>query len=180
MARKSQSRSNPTEHHDDDHASPKRRGATQEKHNTVATVEERKTSMTEMSIIEYSEDLGNAEAPVPLPMGDYPAEIRAVERKTSGKGNEYIAVTFHISPDSYPADYTEGSEDGATLTFQRLSPEETTRARYGMKKFAEAIGAPLGKKLDLNDWVGLSAIVSVAHETYEGETRANIKKVNPA
>ncbi len=132
------------------------------------------------SIIEYTEDLANAEAPVPLPAGDYPAEIRAAERKTSAKGNDYINVTFFISADAYPADFTEGDPDGQILSYGRLSPDNTTRARYGMKKFAESIGAPASKNIDLNDWVGLTALVTVAHDEYEGETRAQIKKVNPA
>jgi len=140
-----------------------------------------KTNMTEQtSIIEYTSDLSEAEAPVPLPAGDYPAEIRSVERKTSSKGNDYINVTFMIAPEAYPADYTEGSEEGTILSYGRLSPDENQRARYNMRKFCEAIGAKMGKSLDLNEWVGLSAIVTVAHETYEGEDRANIKKVNPA
>jgi hypothetical protein len=49
-----------------------------------------------------------------------------------------------------------------------------------MKKFTEAIGAKQGKALDLNDWIGLSAIVTVVNEPYEGVQQANIKKVNPA
>ncbi len=181
MARKSASLPDPTEHQSTDNASPKRTGSKQEKHNSVATQKsETKNMSDQMSIIEYDEDLGNAEAPVPLPVGDYPAEIRQAEIKTSASGNQYVNVTFHIAPEAYPADYTEGSEDGQILSFGRLSPDVTQRARYGMRKFCEAIGATLGKKLDLNDWIGLNAIVTVAHDTYEGETRAQIKKVNQA
>lgn len=165
-----------------DNASPKRTGSKQEKHNqSVATQRRETTNMSDqMSIIEYDEDLSSAEAPVPLPVGDYPAEIRSAERKTSAAGNEYINVTFHISPEAYPADYTEGSEDGQVLTFGRLSPDNTQRARWNMKKFCESIGVTLGKSLDLNDWIGQSAIVTVAHDTYEGDLQARIKKVNPA
>lgn len=180
MARKSTSLPDPTEPHDEEIASPKRRGNKQEKHNSVATQTRETKHMSDMSILEYDTDLGEAEAPVPLPVGDYPAEIRSAERKTSAAGNEYINVTFHISPDAYPADYTEGNEDGTILTFGRLSPENTQRARWNMKKFTEAIGAKQGKSIDLNDWIGLNAIVTVAHDTYEGETRPQIKKVNQA
>src|SRR5690606_26873348 len=63
------------------------------------------TRMTEMSLIEYAEDLSEAEAPVPLPEGDYIAEIRQAEIKTSGRGNQYVNVTFHVSPEQYPADF---------------------------------------------------------------------------
>lgn len=140
-----------------------------------------KENMSDVSIIEYASSLDEAEAPVPLPAGDYPAEIRGVERKTSGKGNEYINVTFFISPENYPADYTDGSEDGAILSYGRLSPDDTVRARYGMKRFAEAIGAKTStKQVDLNEWIGCTAIVTVVNDTYEGMPTAQIKKVNPA
>ncbi len=109
MARKSASLPDPTEHQSTDNASPKRTGSKQEKHNQSVATQTRETKhMTDMSIIEYDTDLSEAEAPVPLPAGDYPAEIRSAERKTSAAGNEYINVTFHISPEAYPADYTEG------------------------------------------------------------------------
>lgn len=179
MARKSQSLSKSKEHLTDDQASPKLSGSKQEKQPRDAS-QTRENNMTDISIIEYSDDLGNAEAPTPLPIGDYPAEIRAVERKTSAKGNDYLQVTFYVSPDSYPADYTEGSEDGATLIYRSLSPDDSQRARYSMRKFCEAIGAPTGKKVDFNDWIGQAAIVSVTHDTYDGELRAQLKKVNPA
>ena len=131
----------------------------------------------QMSIIEYSEDLSKAEAPVPLPASTYPAQIRSVEVKVSQKGNRYVNVTFVVSPDDYPADYTEGDLDGTLLSFGRLSPDETARARYGMKKFCDAIGAKYSKHVDLNDWIGLSAMVEVTNDEYVGETRANIKRV---
>lgn len=136
-----------------------------------------RTHMSDTSIIEYAEDLAEAEAPVPLPKGDYPAEIRSAEKKTSAKGNEYVDVVFFISPDEYPADYTEGNPDGTSLNYGRLNPAPTTQARWGMKKFCESIGATLGRTLDLNDWIGKTAIVSVVHEEWEGVQRAKIGKV---
>lgn len=136
--------------------------------------------MSEASIIEYTEELENAEAPVPLPPGEYPAEIRAAESKTSPKGNPWIQVQFYINPDEYPADFTQGDPDGTTLSFGRLSPENTVRARFNMKRFCEAIGAPMGRRLDLNEWIGKTAIVQVVNEPYDGVMQASIKKVLPA
>jgi hypothetical protein len=136
------------------------------------------TNMSEQSsILEFSEDIASAEAPVPLPVGDYPAEIRAAERKTSGKGNDYGSVQFFIAPEAYPADYTEGEPDGMVLTYNRVSLADTPAGRHRMRKFVEAIGAPGGTKIDMNDWIGRTATVSVVHDTYEGETRAAIAKV---
>lgn len=133
------------------------------------------------SVIDFSEDISNAEAPVPLPTGDYAAEIRGAAQKTSQtSGNPYASVQFFIPPEQYPADYTEGEPDGMVLTFNRVSLVDTPAGRHRLRKFLEAIGAPAGKKIDLNEWVGRSATVSVQHDTYEGETRAAIGKVTAA
>lgn len=136
--------------------------------------------MSDVSIIEYDVDLSEAEAPVPLPVGDYIAEVRAAEIKTSAKGNKYVNVTFFIPPEQYPADYTEGNPDGMSFQYGRLSPDNTTQARFGMKKFCEAIGAELGRSLNLNDWLGKSGVVAIVHEEFEGQMRAKIAKVKEA
>lgn len=146
----------------------------------VATKKETKHMSDVPSVFEYSEDISNAEAPVPLPVGDYPAEIRAAERKTSSKGNDYAAVQFFIAPEAYPADYSEGEPDGMILTFMRIGFQDTPAGRHRMRKFTEAIGAPGGTKVDVNDWIGRSATVSIVHDEYEGEKRAAIAKVTAA
>jgi hypothetical protein len=139
----------------------------------------KETHMTEhSSIIQFSSDISEAEAPKPLPVGDYPARITAAEVKESARGGQYVAVTFLVSSDDYPADYTDGDPDGAILVYRRLQVEDTPRARYNMRKFVEAIGAKAGTKVDLNDWIGQTATISVAHTEYEGEERAEIKRVS--
>lgn len=146
--------------------------------------QEKRTTMSDdiKSIIEYDEDLENAEAPPLLPKGQYPAEIRGAERKASKskEGAEYVNVTFYISPDDYPADFTDGDADGVVLSYMRLNPANTVKARFGMKKFASSIGVTLGKKLDLNDWIGKTAIVTVDHEAYDGMDQMRITKVTGA
>jgi hypothetical protein len=129
------------------------------------------------SMIEYAVDVNDATAPVPLPVGEYPAEIVSAKAAVSGKGNKYAEVGFRISADAYPADFTDGDPDGTTLVYRRLSLEDSVQGRWRMKKFVAAIGAKGGRQIDLNDWVGLSATVAVSHEEYEGEKRAGINKV---
>jgi hypothetical protein len=144
---------------------------------TLASVTKDKKQMSEVaSIIEYSEDISTAEAPAPLPVGDYPAEIRGAERKEGPKA-AYAAVTFFIAPEAYPADYTEGNPDGTTLVYRRVPIDDSPAGRHRMRKFCEAIGASTGSKVDLNSWIGLSATVAVDHSEFEGETRAEVKKV---
>lgn len=162
--------------------SRKEANAKSNKASVATTKKENKMADNAMpSVIEFGEDIGNAEAPVPLPAGDYAAEIRAAVQKTSqSSGNPYASVQFFIAPEQYPADYTEGEPDGMVLTFNRVSLQDTPAGRHRLRKFLEAIGAPAGKKVDLNDWVGRTATVSVQHDTYEGETRAAIGKVTAA
>lgn len=132
------------------------------------------------SIIEYQEDLSKAEAPVPLPTGDYSAVIRQAEQRISQRDTKYGAISFFIDAGQYPADFTEGNPDGMVIVYRRLSFEENPQARYGARRFCEAVGAPMSKKLDLSEWVGLECTVEVTHESYEGVTRSVINRVRQA
>jgi hypothetical protein len=132
------------------------------------------------SIVEFSIDLTKQEAPEPLPPGQYTGVIRKAEVRESQRGTRYGAVSFHISADQFPADFKDGSDDGLTLIFRRVGLEDNPQARWGTKRFLEAIGAPVAKKIDVNDWVGMEAALDVVHDTYEGVTRAVIDRVRAA
>jgi hypothetical protein len=132
------------------------------------------------SIVEFSMDLNKQDAPEPLPSGKYTGVIRNAEVKESQRGTMYAAVSFHIGADQFPADYTDGNDDGVTLIYRRCGLEDNPQARYGAKRFIEAIGAPLSKKVDVAEWVGLEAALEVGHDTYEGVTRAVIDRVHAA
>ncbi len=55
-----------------------------------------------MSIVEFSEDIAQAEAPELLPEGSYPAQIGAAEVKVSANtGNKYAALTMQININFY-------------------------------------------------------------------------------
>lgn len=130
------------------------------------------------SVIEFEEDISQAEAPVPLPVGDYVGEIRSATQKTGqSSGKPYAAVQFFIPADQYPADYTEGEPEGTMLSYNMVSLANSPNARFRLRKFLEAIGAPGGKKIDLNDWIGRTATVSIQHGQFEGVPKAEIAKV---
>ena len=129
-------------------------------------------------ILDFSEDLATVEAPNPLPIGQYPGEIIAAERKTSNtSGNTYAAIQFRISADNYPADFTDGDPDGMVLSYNRLLMEDTPQARWRWRKFLEAVGGRLGRQVDLSDLLGLTAMLDIGHDKYEGENRAQITRV---
>ena len=137
--------------------------------------------MTEdtMSIVEFSEDISEAEAPEPLPPGEYAATIRGAEVKVSQRGTKYAAVTFIVAPEEFPADYpVENAPDGKVIIFRRCSMEDNPQARYMLKNFCEAIGATASKRIDVNDWLGLEASIQVENEDYEGIAREQIARVN--
>lgn len=132
------------------------------------------------SIVEYSVDLNDQEAPKPLPPGEYTAVIRGAEKKLSQRDTQYAAVTFYVSPDQYPADYTEGNPDGTTIIYRRCSLEDNPGSRFGTKKFIQAIGAPLGKRVDVSEWVGMECIAEIGTSTFEGVDRPEIIRVRAA
>lgn len=132
------------------------------------------------SVVEFSINLKDQKPPEPLPEGKYTGVIRNAEVKESQRGTMYGAVSFHIGADQYPADFKDGGEDGLTIVYRRVGLEDNPQARYGTKRFMEAIGAPLTKKIDVSEWVGMEAEVEVKHEAYEGVTRAVISRVNAA
>jgi hypothetical protein len=143
-----------------------------------ASTAQDKTKMSDViSIMEFSSDLNDAEAPPPLPAGEYPASIVKAEIKLSGKGNNYLALMFRIDPESYPADFQDGNPDGETLTYNRVALQDTPQGRYRVRKFMESVGATLGRTVDPNELMGLTATVGVTHGSWEGETRAEIAKV---
>lgn len=131
------------------------------------------------SILEYSEDISDAEAPVALPAGDYPAKIVSAEVGTSqSSGKARVDVTFRIAPEDFPADYEDADSfaDGKDI-HAYVSCEDTKASRFRMRKFVESIGAKAGGKIDVNEWIGKSAIVTIEQDEYEGVPRERFRKV---
>ncbi len=136
--------------------------------------------MSEMgSILEYQEDLSSAEAPKSLPAGEYPAEITGTELVTSqNSGKLNVKITWRIKPEDFPADYEDADSfaDGKTLT-SYVGAEQDKAARFRMRTFCEAIGVKLGKKLDINDWIGKTGNLEIVPDEYEGIERERIRGV---
>lgn len=131
------------------------------------------------SMITFSENISDAEAPEPLPVGEYNALIRQAKvHKSNNSGKLMANVSFTISPEDYPADFDpNNAPDGVTLSFYGAPLEQDRQSRYRLKLFLEAIGAPMSKEIDLNDWLNLNARIRVETEEYEGVVRNRIKSV---
>mgnify|MGYP000028131505 CR=1 FL=1 len=130
------------------------------------------------SIISYTTNLADQEAVAPLPASDYVGTIEKAENKKSEKGNGYLALTVNIPAEQFPADYdAQGQDDGVNLVFRGLSTEDAARPRYRMRMFLESVGMVPSNEIDINDLIGRTVNVTVGHSTYEGETRAEIKRI---
>jgi hypothetical protein len=138
--------------------------------------------MAEVGIIEFGSDISEAEAPPALPIGEYNATVEGIESKVSNtSGREYIGVLLRISPDDFPPDFTtDAYPDGVQLRYNRLFVEDNARNRYTMRKWCEALGAPMGKQIDPNDWIGMHLKVGISHRKWEDEDQANISKIAAA
>ncbi len=133
------------------------------------------------SIITYQEDIADAQPPAPLPAGKYHGSIvQALPKVGKTSGKPYGEVMFRISADQYPPDYVDGNPDGTLLGYRKLSLTQTALARYGMRRFCEAIGAPMGRQIDMMDWIGKEATLDVENRMYEGTMRMDIKAVEKA
>jgi hypothetical protein len=133
------------------------------------------------TLISFDDDPANAEAPEPLPIGNYTATIVAASRRISSTNNPYVRVEFMIPTDQYPADYpVEEAPDGTRLMYNLLSLAQEKNPRYRFRRFCEAIGAVMSREMDLNEWVGLEAKVHIEHGEWEGLTRAEVRRVEAA
>lgn len=134
------------------------------------------------SILEYSEDLKDAEAAKSLPASDYPATISSTELATSANsGKTNVKVTWRVKPEDFPADYEDADQypDGKDI-IQYVGTADDKNSRFRMRRFLEAIGVKLGKKIDINDWVGKSAVLTLVPDEFEGVSKENVRGVKSA
>lgn len=130
------------------------------------------------SMMTFSQDIMNAEAPPPLPARSYRAEIvGAMIRPAQASGMPYLALQFRVPASEYPADYTEGDPDGTVLYYNRLQVQDTPRGRYLAKMLMQKLGGPLGHNIDCNALIGLWANIEVAHQERDGEMRENVTRI---
>ena len=125
-------------------------------------------------------ELSKQEAPDPLPGWKYVGIIRSAIQKLSARETKYAEVGFFIDAEQYPADWEDGNPEGMTLFYRRCGLEDNPSAGVKGGRFIEARGAQLGKKINLDDWVGMEAVLDVGSETYESVNRAIIVKVSAA
>lgn len=119
------------------------------------------------TVFSFSEDIGSAKQPEPLPNGKYRASIASVEAKTSQAGNTYADIVVRVEPHAFPADWSEGGNypEGLALHYRRVTLEDTPQSRFRLRRFVETCNLPkIGRELDLTNWIGRDVIVETKVE----------------
>ncbi len=134
-----------------------------------------------MSLITFSQNIADAEAPAPLPPGEYEGVCVAAEPGLSkSSGNPMLPLKFKITADQFPVDWESGGVDELDFTYNRLTTRDTAQDRFRMKNICIALGVPMSNNIDPNDFVGKRAkLVIETGKDLEGNPRADLAKILP-
>lgn len=111
-------------------------------------------------------DFSGVEAFVKCAEGQHVVKLVDIEETESQAGNDMLNATFQV---------VKGNSTGAKLYDNFVLTE---KALWKLQSFLTAIGMKADGKvmLDLDKIIGKTCIVEVAHEEYEGKTRARIQE----
>lgn len=100
-----------------------------------------------------------------VPEGDYTVKVDEVTQEESDAGNAYLAWILKVA---------DGKHKGSTLYHNTsLQPQ----ALWNLKGVLEALGVEVPDSsldIDLGEVIGMTANVTVEHETYQGKPKARI------
>lgn len=131
------------------------------------------------SILQFSKNIAEQEAPPALPPGEYPAQVVAAEVRENKSGDgDHVYITWEIKPEAYPADFDASFYPEGRRVYQRLGASDIPSQRFRFKRFCEALGVPASTDtFDVGEWIGLSAILGLDVETFEEVETERVKKV---
>lgn len=111
-------------------------------------------------------DFSGIEAYVKCAEGQHVVKLIEIEETESQAGNDMLNATFQV---------VKGTSTGAKLYDNFVLTE---KALWKLQSFLVAVGMKADGKivLDLDKLIGKTCIVEVAHEEYEGKTRARIQE----
>jgi hypothetical protein len=111
-------------------------------------------------------DFSGIEAYVKCAEGQHVVKLVEIEETESQAGNDMLNATFKV---------VKGASTGATLYDNFVLTE---KALWKLQSFLMAVGMKADGKivLDLDKLIGKTCIVEVAHEEYDGKTRARIQE----
>lgn len=131
------------------------------------------------STFEYSSDVSQQEAPPPLPARTYPAQVTKSEAKRSKNNPDNVIwhLSFTVSPDAYPADYTATSDPTTLLYARVVLNKDDARSRFQLKQLCDKLRVPVSRTLDVSLALGKMANIKVKHGSWEGLPRAEIDTI---
>jgi len=134
-----------------------------------------------MSLLSFSTNIADAEAPPQLPVGEYKCICTAaVDKMAASTGNPMLTLTLQVPRSEFPADFDpgEGVEE-QTFTLNVVS-RDIPADRWRMKNTCKAFGAPMSSTIDPNDFVGKEAraVIRIGRDL-EGNPRSEVAKVLP-
>ena len=111
-------------------------------------------------------DFTGIEAYVKCAEGQHKVKLTEIEETESQAGNPMLNATFQV---------VSGASTGAKLYDNFVLTE---KALWKLQSFLVAVGMKADGRvtLDLDNLIGKTCIVEVAHEEYEGKTRARIQE----
>ena len=133
-----------------------------------------------MSLLEFSANIADAEAPAQLPPGEYPAICVAAQPGISkSSGNPVLPLQFKVNKADFPSDF-DTDADEVTLVVNWLTTRDTQPDRFRLRKICEALGVPMSNKIDPNDFLNKSCRLKVEHQpSPDGTPRANVREILP-
>lgn len=134
-----------------------------------------------MSLIQFSQNIADAEAPAPLPAGEYEGVcVSAVPGISKSSGNPMLPLGYKVTADQFPADFDAGGVDELSFTYNRLTTRDTAQDRFRMKNICLAHGVAMSNNIDANDFIGKRVKLVIGIEKdLEGNDRAAITKILP-
>ncbi len=129
------------------------------------------------SLLEFSQNIADAEAPPCLPAGEYSAHCTKAEVGLSKSSQKpMITMSFAVNKSEFPVDF-DGDQDQVVVAFYQ-PVEDNSSNRFRMKKLCEALGVSASNRIDANDFVSRTARIRLAIEPgLDGTPRNTMKGV---
>lgn len=134
-----------------------------------------------MALLNFSQNIADAEAPPQLPPGEYRCICSAATDKiAASSGNPMLTLTLQVPRSEFPADFEPG--DGVDeLTFTlNIVARDIPADRWRMKNACRSFGVPMSSNIDPSDFVGREARARVRMgQDLEKNPRAEVGQVLP-
>lgn len=132
-----------------------------------------------MSMLEFSKNIADQEAPPQLPASEYPCQcVGAVVGETKEKKEPKIELTMQINRQDFPADFDPGDGVDDIKFTQHIRVLDIPSDRFRLRKLCEAFGIPMSNNIDVNEFVGKHArLKTKMGKDLEGNPRAEIDRI---